>query len=241
MELLGEGASGAVYRAVDRHLSDEGAEATVAIKVFSVAEMAGRSRRELLMHGAAYAGGILASWTFIAIPLRRESARLGALTLPDYLEARFGAHNRALRLVAALVILMSSLLYLVAIFKGAGNLFERFLGIPYQHAVGLTLVIVPVVYATIEAEEQGIDSMNVGEFAGGDNPVVARLLGEEGELGSALGIADDFVVSVISAVGNYGEIYDRAFGPETALAISRDGTVNDLWTNGGLMYSPPFR
>ena len=49
------------------------------------------------------------------------------------------------------------------------------------------------------------------------------------------------MVQVISAVGNYGEIYDRAFGPETALALNREGTVNDLWTNGGLMYSPPFR
>ena len=98
-----------------------------------------------------------------------------------------------------------------------------------------------VVYATIEAEEQGITSANIGDFAGGDNPVVGRLLGETGELGAALGLENDFVVAVISAVGNYGEIYDRAFGPDTALNLSRAGTVNDLWTNGGLMYSPPFR
>lgn len=98
-----------------------------------------------------------------------------------------------------------------------------------------------VVNATIEADEQGIDSTNVADFQGGDNPVVARLLGETGELGSMLGISDDFVVNVVSQVGNYGEIYDRAFGPETALALNREGTLNDLWTNGGLMYSPPFR
>lgn len=98
-----------------------------------------------------------------------------------------------------------------------------------------------VVNATIEADEQGIDSTNIADFQGGDNPVVARLLGETGELGSMLGISDDFVVNVVSQVGNYGEIYDRAFGPETALALNREGTLNDLWTNGGLMYSPPFR
>ena len=40
-----------------------------------------------------------------------------------------------------------------------------------------------VVYATIEAEEQGITSENIGDFAGSDNPVVGRLLGETGELG----------------------------------------------------------
>ena len=98
-----------------------------------------------------------------------------------------------------------------------------------------------IVFATIEAEEQGIGSTNVADFQGSDNPVVQRLLGETGELGSALGLSDDFVVNVISQVGNYGEIYDRAFGPETALALNREGTVNDLWTNGGLLYSPPFR
>ncbi len=88
------------------------------------------------------------SWTAVAPRLRRFTSHWDALTLPDYLEARFGADNRALRVTAAVVILLSSLLYLVAIFKGAGNLFERFLGIPYQHAVGLTLVIV-VLYTSI--------------------------------------------------------------------------------------------
>ena len=98
-----------------------------------------------------------------------------------------------------------------------------------------------VVFATITAEELGIDSTNVDSFAGGDNPAVARFLGEDGGYGQALGISDDFTVQVIKAVGNYGEIYDRSFGPETALNLGREGTLNALWTEGGLMYSPPFR
>jgi general L-amino acid transport system substrate-binding protein len=98
-----------------------------------------------------------------------------------------------------------------------------------------------VVYATIQAEELGITSENIGDFAATDNPEIARFLGQTDELGAALGLGNDFVVQIISAVGNYGEIYDRAFGPDTALALSREGTLNDLWTNGGLMYSPPFR
>ncbi len=102
-----------------------------------------------------------------------------------------------------------------------------------------TDVVTWVVNSTMEAEELGITSQNIGEFAGGENPVVQRLLGETGELGSLLGLSNTFVVDVISAVGNYGEIYDRAFGPDTALALERG--PNALWTNGGLMYSPPFR
>jgi general L-amino acid transport system substrate-binding protein len=96
-----------------------------------------------------------------------------------------------------------------------------------------------VVYATMEAEELGISSDNIGEFAGSANPEIQRLLGETGELGSLLGLSNTFAADVISSVGNYGQIYDRSFGPDTALALDRG--LNDLWTNGGLMYSPPFR
>lgn len=88
------------------------------------------------------------SWTAVAPRLRRFTGHWDALTLPDYLASRFGAGNRLLRTTAAIVILLSSLLYLVAIFKGAGNLFERFMRIPYEAAVGLTLVIV-VLYTSI--------------------------------------------------------------------------------------------
>lgn len=88
------------------------------------------------------------SWLLVAPKLRRFTSHWDALTLPDYLESRFGAGNRVLRTVSAVVILLSSLLYLVAIFKGAGNLFERFLTIPYQSAVGLTLLIV-MLYTSI--------------------------------------------------------------------------------------------
>jgi len=98
-----------------------------------------------------------------------------------------------------------------------------------------------VVYATIEAEELGITAENIGEFAGSANPVVARFLGETGELGSALGLENDFVVDVLSAVGNYGEIYERAFGADSGIELPREGSANAHWLDGGLMYSPPFK
>ncbi len=45
--------------------------------------------------------------------------------------------------------------------------------------------------------------------------------------------------NVIAAVGNYGEIFNRNVGPDTALGLSRG--VNALWTDGGLQYAPPYR
>ncbi len=93
-----------------------------------------------------------------------------------------------------------------------------------------------VVYGMIQAEELGITSQNVDDFLTSEDPVVRRLLGVEGELGSKLGLSNDFVYRVIKLVGNYGEVYERNLAPYN-LARGQ----NALWTQGGLMYSPPFR
>ncbi|MCT2534255.1 amino acid ABC transporter substrate-binding protein [Aquibacillus koreensis] len=96
-----------------------------------------------------------------------------------------------------------------------------------------------ITFATMEAEELGITSENVDDFLDSDNPVVRRLLGDEGELGAMLGLPNDFAYRVIKHVGNYGEIYNRHLGPDTVFGLERG--VNSLWTEGGLLYSPPFR
>jgi general L-amino acid transport system substrate-binding protein len=100
-----------------------------------------------------------------------------------------------------------------------------------------------VVFATIEAEELGITSDNAEETAStSDNPVVQRLLGVTPEgadpFESGLGLEDDWVVTMISQVGNYAEIYDRNLGPDTPINIERG--LNSLWTDGGLLYAPPY-
>ena len=99
-----------------------------------------------------------------------------------------------------------------------------------------------VVNGIIIAEEKGITSANVDQIVANPpaDPEVSRLLGLEGEFGSLLGLAPDFMVSVIREVGNYGEIYDRHLGPE-GTDITRDGSLNALWTQGGLLYAPPWR
>jgi SSS family transporter len=88
------------------------------------------------------------SWRVVAPRMRRFAMHWDALTLPGYLAGRFGSDQRALRVMAAVIIVVSSLMYLVAIFKGSGHLFQAFLDIPYHTAVGVTLVIV-VLYTSI--------------------------------------------------------------------------------------------
>ena len=98
-----------------------------------------------------------------------------------------------------------------------------------------------VAFVLINAEELGVTSENVAEMVNSDNIQVRRMLGAEGEFGQAdVGLAADFAVDVLSAVGNYGEIYDRYMGPEgDAFTLPR--AQNELWSNGGLIYAPPLR
>ena len=95
--------------------------------------------------------------------------------------------------------------------------------------------------AMITAEELGVTSANVAELAASptNNPEVNRLLGTENELGAMLGLDADWAVNVISAVGNYGESFARNIGESTPIGIARG--LNAQWSDGGLLYSPPFR
>lgn len=96
-----------------------------------------------------------------------------------------------------------------------------------------------VVFATIQAEEFGIDSTNIDDFLATEDPQIKRFVGTESELGSLLGLSNDFAVNIVKNVGNYGEIYERNLGPDTPFDLARG--PNSLWTDGGLLYAPPFR
>jgi len=94
------------------------------------------------------------------------------------------------------------------------------------------------VYALIEAEELGITSKNVDKMLRSKDPRVQRFLGVIPGLGKDLGLSDKWAYNIIKQVGNYGEIFERNVGVNTPLGLKRG--LNALWTNGGLMYSPPF-
>jgi general L-amino acid transport system substrate-binding protein len=96
----------------------------------------------------------------------------------------------------------------------------------------------------IQAEELGITKANIASKlaeanANKNQADLRRFLGVEGDFGKQLGLPSDFVVKIISAVGNYGEIFDRNVGPASKLKLDRG--INKQWNKGGLMYSPPFR
>jgi general L-amino acid transport system substrate-binding protein len=94
--------------------------------------------------------------------------------------------------------------------------------------------------ALITAEELGVTSANLDEMsAGTNNPEINRLLGTEGNLGGMLGLEADWAKRALAVGGNYGEVFDANIGPDTAIGLARG--LNALWTQGGILYSPPFR
>jgi general L-amino acid transport system substrate-binding protein len=92
----------------------------------------------------------------------------------------------------------------------------------------------------VAAEEYGVTSANLEEMAANSpNPEVKRLLGTEGDLGTMLGLDKDWAKRVIAVGGNYGEIFAATIGEGTPIGLARG--LNAQWTQGGLLYSPPFR
>ncbi|MCP3871697.1 MAG: amino acid ABC transporter substrate-binding protein [Desulfobacteraceae bacterium] len=95
------------------------------------------------------------------------------------------------------------------------------------------------VLALINAEYLGITSKNVDEMLKSKNPKIMRFLGVTPGIGKALGLDENFAYNIVKMVGNYGEVFERNVGVNTSLGIERG--LNAQWTDGGLMYSPPFK
>ena len=93
------------------------------------------------------------------------------------------------------------------------------------------------IYALIQAEASGVTRANVPAQKASEDPVVQRLLGIDWGTSQALGLPKDWAAAVISAVGNYGEIYQRTIGASYQLPRG----VNALWLDGGLMHALPIQ
>jgi general L-amino acid transport system substrate-binding protein len=96
-----------------------------------------------------------------------------------------------------------------------------------------------VAFALINAEELGVNSGDVKEALASAKPDVRRFTGAEGGFGAKLGLDDAWAIHAVKDVGNYSEIFERNVGTHSKLAIPRG--LNQLWSNGGILYAPPLR
>lgn len=107
--------------------------------------------------GMVYVSGVSALWfapgclmgyaanLYLLAPLlRRESARTGALTLPDLLVRRFGDWKHLLRVASVVVIFLSLGGYVAAQMTATGKAMQAILGLSYQQGIWIGGAIIIV-------------------------------------------------------------------------------------------------
>ena len=109
-------------------------------------------------------------------------------------------------------------------------------------------VVNTVMAILVHAEANGVGMDEVPDTKTG-KAAVDRLFGLSGSYGQeAMGLSETVAQDVIRAVGNYGEIYDRHFGPD-GVNLPRENSRNALWAEatcrdcpkGGQIYAVPLR
>lgn len=97
-----------------------------------------------------------------------------------------------------------------------------------------------VLLTLIAAEEVGISKSNLQSgLDTATDPVMQRWLDMDRIISKALAIPPGWATRALDSAGNYGEMFERNFGAQSPLKLDRG--LNRLWTEGGLMYSPPLR
>ncbi len=94
-------------------------------------------------------------------------------------------------------------------------------------------------FAMIEAEELGLSSSNIDQMKTSNDVTIRRFVGTGTDMGKDLGLDKEWSYRIVKQVGNYGESYDRNLGMKSAIKLPRG--KNELWSKGGLIYSPPIR
>jgi general L-amino acid transport system substrate-binding protein len=93
------------------------------------------------------------------------------------------------------------------------------------------------IFASIDAEELGVNSANIARMRTSDDPDIKLFLAAPPMGASGLHAA--WTYAILRDVGNYGEIYERNLGAKSAAKLPRG--LSRLWTEGGMLYAPPIR
>ena len=153
--------------------------------------------------GAMYAGGMnniwiavglsigaYLNWQFVAKKLRTYTERAGdAITLPDYLENRFGDSSRILRVISAIVILIFFTIYVSSGLVGGAILFEKTFGLNYQLALWVGALVI-VAYTFLG----GFMAVSLTDFLQGTLMFIALLV---------------VPAVVIAKMGDWGTVVDK--------------------------------
>ena len=86
--------------------------------------------------------GTYLNWLIVAKKLRNYSAKIGAITIPDYFSKRYKDNSRLIMAVAALMIIIFFVPYTASGFAACGKLFGTLFGIDYHIAMVVSAIII---------------------------------------------------------------------------------------------------
>ncbi|KAB8307825.1 MULTISPECIES: amino acid ABC transporter substrate-binding protein [Rahnella] len=95
-----------------------------------------------------------------------------------------------------------------------------------------------IMRALIEAENLQVSSKNIHEMSQEATGYLKTFLYPSEQNCKNLGLRPEFIREIIHQVGNYGEIFQRNLGKYSELNQARRD--NNLWSQGGMLYSPLF-
>ncbi len=87
--------------------------------------------------------GTLLAWLVLGKRTRRMTQNLDVMTMPEFLQERYGA--KYIKAVSAAIIFIFLVPYSASVFKGLGHLFEISFGIPYDTAL-LVMILITGIY-----------------------------------------------------------------------------------------------
>lgn len=142
--------------------------------------------------------GTLLAWWVLAKRTRRVTQAMHAMTMPEFLEARYG--SRALRIASALIIFVFLVPYSASVYTGLSYLVETIVGLPYAYALAM-MALLTGVYLTMG----GYFALTLTDFIQG----IIMIIG-----------AAVMVVMLVGNLGGIGEVWARM----GALALPGFGT-----------------
>ena len=86
--------------------------------------------------------GTYINWLVVARRLRRYSARIGAITVPDFFSRRFGEKKHILTAMAAILIIVFFVPYTASGFAACGKLFGTLFGMDYHVAMIISAIVI---------------------------------------------------------------------------------------------------
>lgn len=86
--------------------------------------------------------GTYLNWLIVAKKLRNYSAKIGAITIPDYFSKRYKDNSRLIMAVAAFMIIVFFVPYTASGFAACGKLFGTLFGIDYHIAMVVSAIII---------------------------------------------------------------------------------------------------